>query len=286
MKISNSQIGSLQTCERRFYYEHIMKIKPLDYPVAMERGIFGHDLCKAFFKAMQEGKSYEECCEAVNVVLLTGLDNPELLKAYRLVLAYGAYAFQQPWKIIEVEQNRLHPVNEEDEFAYTPDLIFEWTEGVKRGTRGMLDFKFTGQYWTDKEINVYQQLPKYMIYYNLTSDTKVRNCGLVMLNTRAAAGATGADLFLTKWIPVDKKKLQNIKRENELMMQRVKRVKETYAEEDYLRTVNTFTCKMCFFSEQMCPMQLNGQDITRVVKYAYEENKYFDSNYENVIPNG
>jgi hypothetical protein len=259
-----------------------MKIKPLEFPVNMERGIFGHSLCEAFFKAMQDGKSYEECCEATNVVLIEGLANPELLKAYRLVLAYGAFVFTQPWKIIEVEVNRLEPVNEEDEFAYTPDLIFEWTSGVKRGTRGMIDFKFTGQYWTDKEIGVYQQLPKYMIYYNKSSKVKVRNIGLVMLNTRAAAGATGTDLFLTKWISTDKPKLKNIERENEIMMQRVKHVKLTYKEEDYLRTVNTFTCKMCFFAEHMCPMQLNGQDTTRVEKYAYEDNTYFDSNYETV----
>ena len=277
-KVSNSQIMSLQTCERRFYYEHILKIKPREFPVNVRRGIFGHELAECFFKAMQAGLSYEECVDSMQLLIMDNLTDAELLKAYRLVCAFGAYAFQAGWKIIQVEENSLLEV-EANEFAYTPDLIIEWTKGPKRGNRGILDFKFTGQYWTDKEIRVYQQLPKYMIYHNKVNKTKVTNCALIMLNTRASADATGEKLFLIKWVPVGKAKLQEIERENEILIERVAHVKATYKPEDYMRTVSNFTCKFCFFSEDICPMELEGLDVSKVLKHNYEINTYFDDNY-------
>jgi len=280
MKISNSQIMSLQTCERRFYYEHILKLKPIKFPDAVDGGIFGHGLFEHFFKAMQQGVNYDEAVTALNPVIEANLHNTELLKLYRHVLAFGAYAYQQEWKVASAEESVLFEVEEGLEFAYTPDLIVEWTAGLKRGTRAALDFKFTGQYWTPKELGVFQQLPKYMVYQNKINDVKIAHCGVVMLNTRASANAVGTDLFKIGWVPLSKKKLQRIELENETMMRRVKYVKENYKEPDYMRTVNTFTCKLCWFAEKLCPMQLEGRDVSRVLKHSYEHNKYFEENYE------
>lgn len=280
MIISNSQIMSLQTCEKRFFYEHNDTLRPVEYPINVERGIFGHRLFETFYKKMQEGGTYDECVEATNPVLLEGLSNPELLKAYRLVLAFGAWSFTQPWKVVEVEANHMYPVGE-DTFAYTPDVVLEWDSGVKRGQRLMIDFKFTGQYWNDNELDAFQQLPKYMVYYNKENpDNKVTHCAVAMLNTRAPVDAKGEKLFLFKWLNINKKKLQEVERENEIMMKRVRHVKETYGPEDYMRTVSTFTCKMCFFAKP-CTMEFAGNDTSRILKLMFKPNTYFEDNYGN-----
>lgn len=268
----------MQQCEKRFYYEHIEIIRPNEYPENVDRGIFGHHLFEAFFKAMMEGKDYDDCVKAVDPVLLEGMSNPSLFKAYRLVIAFGAWVFTQPWKVVEVEVNHSYKVGD-NTFAYTPDLVIEWTSGVKRGQRALIDFKFTGQYWNEYELSLFQQLPKYMIYYNKENpEHKVSNCAVAMLNTRASESARGENLFLFKWLIINKKKLQEIERENEIMVNRVVHVKETYEPEDYMRTVSTFACKMCFFAK-ICSMELADQNTTNVRKKLFKHNTYFSDNY-------
>lgn len=298
MKVSNSMILSLQQCEKRFEYEHVYRIRPKKYPEAMERGIGGHELMDAFFSCMRDGGTYDDCVEAVNKVLPQFIGTPTQ-EVYRHILAFGAYCFQQEFKVLEVERNQMHPLfaevlrngaYEDLDFAYTPDLLLEWTKGPKRGFKFMLDFKFTGQYWTDKEVGVYQQLPKYVIYWNKNNPDKkpVRHAAIAMMNTRASAGATGQNLFLLKWVNLRKEKLVNVERENETMAIKAaeKRiVGESFPPGDpmrvqeFSRNVNTYGCKMCIFGEDLCPMELEGRDITKTMERNYIHNTYFDDNY-------
>lgn len=272
MKISNSQIASFQKCQKRFYFEHVLKLRPLEYPEAMTRGLDGHLMMEAFFTALIEGKSYDECTEAVNSVLL-GMP-PSSLSVYRHVLAFGAYFCSQPWKPILVEANHIADTAT-GEFAFTPDLAVEWTEGIKRGQQFLLDYKFTGQYWTDREVALSQQLPKYVIYLN-KAGYKINNAGLVMLNTRAAAGATGTNLFLIKWLPLNKQKLATIKADNEEMIRQTSSAKQFWTPEKFRRTVDQYACKMCVFGEDLCPADLEGRETKRIIERNYVVNDYFD----------
>jgi hypothetical protein len=291
-------ILSLQQCPKRFEFEHVYQIRPKQYPEAMTRGIEGHELMEAFFIQMRNGGTYDECVEAVNLVLPQFIGRPGQA-VYRHILAFGAYVFQQGWKVIEVEQSRMFPlgiyvnrlgVTEELEFAYTPDLMLEWTSGPKKGSRFMLDFKFTGQYWTDKEIGVYQQLPKYVLYWNKSNpdEKPVKHAALAMLNTRASAGATGQNLFMLKWLNLRPAKLDIIENENLIMSQKAAEARilgELYPpgsqerRDIFTRNVNTYGCKMCIFGEDLCPMDLEGRDITKTMDRNYIHNTYFDDNY-------
>lgn len=295
MKVSNSMMQSAQKCEKRFEFEHIYKIRPKNYPEAMERGIGGHVFMEEFFLAMQAGKTYEECVEAVNLVLPQFIGHPAQM-VYRHVLAYGAYAFQQEWKVVSVELSHLHPMGimierwgaeEELEFAFTADVIFEWTSGPRKGYKFMVDFKFTGQYWTDKELAVYQQLPKYVHYTNQMQlfDKAIKHAALVMLNTRASASATGGNLFLMKWLNVSKAKLEGVQRENEMLALQTATLRRDLesGQREALRSVDTYGCKMCFFAEDICPMQLEGRDIQKTIERNYIHNTYFDDNYADKV---
>lgn len=284
MKISNSQIQTFQKCNKRFYFEHILKLKPKSYPEAMEKGLFGHEMMEAFFKRMMEGGSYEECVEAISPLLTEKVMFTDKVSVYRHVLAFGAWVFSQPWRPVQVEESCLVPVDseliDELEFAFTIDIIFEWTMGPKKGRKFALDFKFTGQYWSERELAVAQQLPKYMIYTNKMGVHKISNIGLVMLNTRAAAGASGTGLFQLKWLQAPKIKLETIERENARLMDAVAFAKINWEPEDYLRTVDTFQCKMCIFADDLCPADLEGRETRRYIERNYELNTYFDDNYE------
>ena len=275
--VSNSDIYSFQKCERKFYYERVLQLRPKEYPEAMEIGTFGHKLMEEFFTVILNGGSYEDAAAATGQHLIAEINRPERTKIYRHVLAFGAYFLEQPWKLVALEEKGSHPVAPGREFGFTPDLILEWTMGPKRGQLAVMDFKFTGQYWNDKQINMFQQVPKYIAYKNDRDGTNIRMGGVVMLNTRATAKDSGTKLFLVKWVPITKKKLDVIRYENEILVERVApffKMPPENAERLVVRTVDHYQCKLCWFADDLCPMDLNGQDTSRVIERNYILNDY------------
>lgn len=284
MIVSHSNMKSHQKCEMKFYFDVKLSLRPKAWPEPVEKGIFGHDLLEEFFKARLQGMSYDEAASHITKYLGNRLaaDSTNLIlldssRVLRHVLAFGAYVDNQPWKIVDVEANDNWPIDDEADFGFTPDLILEWTSGPKRGLPFVLDYKFTGQYWNERQINTVQQMIKYLIYYNKRHNTKMRHAGIVMLNTRADSNAKGNQLFLLKWLPVSKEKLQNIERENEILVHRLEPFFHMTPEEykaQAVRTTDELACKTCWYADDICPMDLNGQDITKTIEANYIKNDY------------
>jgi hypothetical protein len=273
-----------QDCDFKFYFSVKLNLKPKNWPEPVEKGLIGHDLLAVYFKTRLQGGTYEQGVDAVNEavreLVIANMQRPVVLEAAKLVkqvFAFAAYVEKQPWKIIQVEENEEWLIEEDKSFGYTPDVIFEWTEGPKRGIPFVLDYKFTGQYWNDRQINTVQQMLKYLIYYNKKHGTKMRHAGVVMLNTRAGANDSGNKLFLLKWLPVSKDKLRTIEHENEVLVKRIEPFFHMTPEEFKAQAVHTpqeLTCKMCWFADDLCPQDMNGQDIKNAIEANYEVNSY------------
>ena len=286
MIISNSDIVSMNKCEYRWYYERYKNLMPIDgYPSVMSDGTFGHKLMEEAFTILMNGGTFEEAAQAAGQIAMTGA--PSEMKLYKHVLAFVQYAIDQGWKPVEIEEKGNHPINSNIEFGFTPDLVIEFTKGPWRGQQAVIDYKFTGQYWTDREISTSQQVPKYIHYKNLRDGTSIRRGAVVMLNTRANNDATGHGLFLVKWVPVTREKLKNIQRENENMMRRIHGfvvLGQTHGDE-FLRSILVHTsdskqCKMCIFADDLCPMELEGRDSSKVLSRNYKNNDHYGYNGE------
>lgn len=284
MIVSHSNMKSFQKCEMKFYFDVKLSLRPKTWPDPVAKGLLGHNLMEEAFTILFEGGSYEDITAGVTKLLGDMLrENPTdlvLLEGSRLlrhVLAFVAYVQQQPWKIIGIEENTNWVIDEEASFGFTPDLICEWTAGPKKGLPFVLDYKFTGQYWNERQINTVQQMLKYLIYYNKIHGTKMRHAGVVMLNTRADANAKGNQLFLLKWLPVSKEKLKNIERENEILVKRIEPAFRMSPEEykaQAVRTSDEYACKTCWYADDICPMDLNDLDINKTIKANYIKNDY------------
>lgn len=284
MIVSHSNMKSMQKCEMKFYFDVKLNLRPKKWPDPVTKGILGHDMMEEYFKARLAGATYDEAAAVVTAWLGDQITaNPTdivLLEGSRLlrhVLAFGAYVDGQPWRVLEVENNETAIIDGDKEFGYTPDLVLEWISGPRRGLPFVLDYKFTGQYWNERQLATVQQMPKYLIYYNKKNGTKMRHAGIVMLNTRAAADAKGNQLFLLKWLNISKTKLENIERENEILVKRLEPFFKMDADEykaQAVRTTDENACKMCWYADDICPMDLNGQDIKSTIKANYEINDY------------
>lgn len=287
-KISNSQIMSIQKCPKRFYWGDVLRLKPKTYPTPLEKGISGHRMMEFALLAMQQGADYEEAIKAITPFLEGVADDPEKLSVYRHVTAFMARIYQEEWKPVHVEVNFGHVIKAggfrgaDVEFVFTPDFVYEYTKGVKRGQLGMFDFKFLGQYWNQREIDMYQQVPKYIRYLKKATGEVIRNGNVVMLNTRAANGATGDSLYRIQPLDLAKEKLDTIERENLRLMYEIDKWLTLHGTDGkaYPRTVDTHQCKMCFFADNLCPMDLKGRDVSRVIERSFELNTYFSENYE------
>ena len=287
MKISHSDIKSLNKCEFRWYYERHLNLIPVaGLPLPMEVGTFGHSLMEESFKVLQAGGTFEEATAAAGA-LLQGVTEPAMMKVFRNVLAFVAYFQEQPWRVHQIEDKGSYVFAEGKEFGFTPDLVVEILDGPLKGQFIVVDYKFTGQYWVDREVNMHSQVPKYMLYKKMRDGLDIKRGLIVMLNTRAKADTTGTDLFLLKWITPSTRRLENLHRENENMIDRIlmlKKYAEKYGDEE-LRLILTHTgdekqCKMCHFADDICPMQFDGKDITRVIKRNYKQNDTYGYNGE------
>lgn len=296
--ISNSNIETFQKCERMFYYAVVKGLRPRALPDFIKRGSFGHDCMEVGFKVIMDGGTPEDASQVIAEGPLQKLmtsgdpDAAEMMKVYRHVITFINWTQTEEvgWKPVALEDVGMWNLSQqipgdkelhaEDDllFAYTPDLIIEFTRGAYRGQHAVLDYKFLGQYMSDVSINMAQQIPKYIIYRNkFHTDFKIRRGAFVQLNTRADASATGYKLFLVKWVEPNKHRLSRIEFENEQWVERVANAKDNYAPDQFLRTVNKDVCNRCFFGKDICPAEFDGKSpetIQKIIEREYVNNEY------------
>lgn len=292
--VSNSDIETSQKCEKMFEYSRIRKLRPRNLPVNLKRGIFGHQMMEKGFDVLISGGTLEQATEAAAVVLSELLssgdpDMAEMMGVYRHVCAFLSYSISDKchWRPIATEVSSMWNITDgapisptrtlagdERVFAFTPDLIVEFVSGPYRGQQAVLDYKFLGQYMKERALNMSQQIPKYILYYRkLNPNTKLRMGAFVQLNTRAQKNDTGHKLFLIKWIEPTKREFQEIELDNEIA---VERVAQMYDEPNrrHPRTSNKDVCNWCFFADDLCPMERNGQSVEKIIERNYVFNDY------------
>lgn len=296
--ISNSNIETFQKCPRMFYYAVVRNLRPRTLPDFLKRGSFGHDCMEVGFQTIMDGGSVEEASQVIAEGPLRKLmesgdpDTAEMMKVYRHVITFISWTQTEDvaWRPVALEDvgmwnisRQQHTIKEdivdgELVFAYTPDLIIEFTRGLYKGQHAVLDYKFLGQYMSDVAINMAQQIPKYIIYRNKThTDFKIRRGAFVQLNTRATPDATGHKLFLVKWIEPNKHRLSRIEHENEQWVAQVADAKVNWTPEKFLRTVNKDQCNRCFYANDLCPSEFDGKSpevIEKIVQREYIDNDY------------
>lgn len=294
--ISNSNIETFQKCERMFHYAVGMNLRPRTLPDFLKRGSFGHDCMETGFQCIMDGGSVEDASKVIadgplQKLMMSGdPDAASMMKVYRHVITFINWSQSEEvgWKPVALEDVGMWnitkgvPTSKEEiadssdlVFAYTPDLIIEFTRGLYKGQHAVLDYKFLGQYMSEVSINMAQQIPKYIVYRNKThTDFKIRRGAFVQLNTRAQATDTGHKLFLVKWIEPNKHRLERIEEENERWVKRVAYAKEEFRPEDFLRTVNKDVCNRCFFANDLCPAEFDGKPVDKIIQREYVNNEY------------
>jgi hypothetical protein len=288
MIISNSDIGTFQTCQKKFFFAKTLGLQSavLDEPLRM--GLRGHKMLQ---KALENPADPMEAMQKVALQAVQEQD-PESARILRNDWAVYEWMKEQGYEPVEIEKARfvelthLYGIT----FAFTPDVILMGTRGPMKGKYFVVDFKHTGQYWPDHKIRMFLQVPKYIAYLREYWEEykNMRHGALIQINTRKD---NRGEAFKFKWLPdLTPETFKRVRYENEEAMKEVAQFALLpVADQDKLavRTVNNTSCQFCPFSKDICPMQLAGHDITKTMRTNYVQNTYgYEESPDGVVISG
>lgn len=280
--ISNSEVFAWNKCQRYYYYSFDLNLTPLKPANSLARGIVGHSALENYYKWLQDNPGDFERAEQYAYRILTlaldkaGMFDLEMLAELRNVLGrYFQYARDDNWKILAVERRFDWPIT--DDITYTLRLDLAIRDPKKGGEVVLVDHKFVYNFWSQDDIDLNPQLPKYM--------GGIRANGLqvdrVMVNqirwrVRKSSPYADYEMFKRDYDKPNAATVKNLMREQVLISRRIQQWRELPIEERNRRAVgvrNNLICKNCSFAA-LCVTELKGGYIEGMVETDYKQNDY------------
>jgi hypothetical protein len=276
MIISFSETLKWGTCQRQYYYNHILGRRPVEESSALMTGNRGHTLLHYFYELMREGHTKEEALKIATERARkeAGAEGKvidfDLLKAWTLVSNYIAVTDFTAEAIL-IEERFLIPAThlvDDDSLAdvqigFTPDVVFKRT-GNKLDIE---DAKFVGRAWSKSKRNRFPQIKLYQLF-------------LEALGYEISRGVIR--FFNTKTAEISTQSYTMTKVEGEILLRDfMSVVREIYkykqqTEEEMAkapRTMNYSACQFCSF-EFVCSLQAEGKDASKTLNTQFKESKY------------
>lgn len=288
--ISNSELDTEQKCDFRAYLAHGEEVQRTNLGEALSRGIFGHKLFEIYWNARLQGLNH---IDSKNEMFMfhykeqERLNWPEVTSVSDQTLEALDWFNNLGYIPVEVEQVHTYPLpgqhwhprfgRYELVFCMTPDTVLEGTKAThNKGNLIVVDYKFTGKWWSEAKRRLYRQLPVYRYFLKEREGMRAYRALLMQLNTRKNRAET-ADLIQPRWIEPNDHKDQRFYEETVQLMHK-------YAERKLMpmaewaatatRTINTENCDYCPFKEDLCPQLLEGSSVQNTLKAFYKKNDY------------
>lgn len=287
--LSNSDIRTWQQCQMRFVFSKTLGLQKAKLDPPLRMGLTGHKILEEASKAAVLGENVNTAMAGVATeVALAG--DPESAKVLSNDIAAWTWMMNQGWEVVEAEQP--HKIEVEHAygltFAFTPDAVMRATTGPMKGQLFVIDYKHTGQYWSDKKIRMFMQIPVYIAYLRkIEKYSSLRHGGIMQINTRKDGAANKR--FLFKWVPdINKAKLTRTEFENVEILKEIAQFRLLPVADQLVlanRTRNETVCAYCPFAEDICPMSWAGHDITSTMRHNYVENTYgYEESPDSITP--
>jgi hypothetical protein len=283
--ISNSEVGTFNTCERQWMYAYGQKLILLSYSTALTRGILGHACLAAFYTAIKEGKSFPEAVNESTRVLMAELINPNadakmISPLTKLLTTYYMWVKDSldSIEILEVEKAFILPVA--DNFAYglrLDLLVKDLSPGRFYGDTLIWDHKFTYDFWSEDSLRMNAQIPKYIGVLRAEGQV-VRGGILNQLRYRFAnpGERNASQIFRRDPIMPTNAKVQGIFREQVKASEAIinlRRIDPADLPNIVRRSLNKMNCDRCPFQD-LCSQELEGLDTTLTRQTWYRPNTY------------
>lgn len=285
--ISNSETSSFQTCQRKHFYAFGLRLQPKRMSDGLTRGIVGHEVLAEYYDALRNGfapdtakkRADERMAEFISraaelgqdPILLTDLQKRlEDYYEWSRVNDLGAFRFHQ------VEQDYRLDLPNGLQYAMRLDLLAEALSGPYTGQFVLIDHKFVYNFYTEDEVAMNAQLPKYLGILT-ANGISVRLAYLNMIRTRVnKTPMATADKFRRAVVKPTPQEIQTIFSEELRIAEHIAFLRSLPVdkwEREITRSMTPMNCKTCPFAI-LCKADLQGQDTTLMRQVEFEPTTY------------
>ncbi len=275
IQVSNTRTTVHNTCTRQEYYIYDMKITPRVPSIAKYRGTMGHEALAAYYRAMQDGYSLDDCLDAAITVLKVetmriasdSAEDPELVNILKqiknLLKGYMNYWRVEPFKVLAVEETMTAPINDDAEYLMILDLLVEMTSGKYKGSLVVMDHKFVYNFKSKVELELDAQLPKYIKTCRANGYFVTRGI-FNQIRYREQKDQSPEKYFLREDLKSTKTEWDTIWEE-----QTDAAIEIAAGTRPVRRSLNSYVCKGCDFAN-LCKAELRGDDITMMANTLFK----------------
>ena len=279
-RVSHSEAEAYLTCRRKHYYGDVLNLRKRGGMVALNRGTLGHLVMEVYWKGRQAGMSHEIAGLAANAKLIEEYMNASEDYAADVARCFKAFMQVNPFpdvKVLAVEEQYVIDIDQDIEYPFTIDLLIELPDGRVF----LVDNKFVYDFYSDTEVEMLAQLPKYM---GALRRLNIRVDGCIYLQFRYRQRKRDPypleSLIVAREFYPNEARVQNSFNDQVNIARLVNNVKSRspqQIEAMAIRTNNSLVCSRCMFRD-ICVEELRGSDINLVIRSGYEprESRYIE----------
>lgn len=278
MLISNSEVRSFQSCQRRHFYSFRERLAPRNgYSVAITRGVVGHDALAEYYLQKQAGESKEtSLVSALTVIDKNYDDYPDMWNEFaqlkKVITRYAEYYWDENWVPVEVE--RQHEAFLDNSTGLSYGMRLDLLADVK-GSLILIDHKFVYNFFTDKELAMAAQLQKYLYTLN-QNGIPVKTVIVNQIRYRELKNPDSSMLFRRSYIHSTEAERSRVMNEHKKTAMDIQALKLKSVDEHFASThmsLDKNTCGSCTF-QPLCKSYLQGQSTEETKKVLYKNNEY------------
>ena len=276
--ISNSEVSTFLSCERKHYYGHGLGLAPKKLSDSLSRGIIGHEALAAYY---ENDCNPDKMFRVVDTHAVAGTGDLDMLTGLRTLLSfYVEHTAEEDAKlfdILEVEKAYYMDLGDEYSYGMRLDLLVQMKAGPYMGEKIIVDHKFLYNFMTADELSLNVQLPKYIgTLRNSGHDVKRGMLNQLRWRVTKANEHVAAERFRRDIVTPSAPLIRNIMKEQVIASEKIADRKAMGVEQygaTALRSINSMTCKNCSFSN-LCSVELNGEDASVMIQTEFEKNTY------------
>lgn len=278
MLISNSEVRSFQSCQRRHFYSFVERLAPkMGYSVAITRGVVGHDALAEYYTRKQEGFSKEECLVAALLVVDNNYEKfPDMWNEFKqlknVITRYVEYYWDEAWVPVEIE--RQHEAFLDNKTGLSYGMRLDLLASVS-GSLVLIDHKFVYNFFTDKELAMSAQLQKYLYTLN-RNGIPVKTVVVNQIRYRELKNPDSSMIFKRSYVHSTEYERTRVMDQHKKTALKIQDMKLMDKDKHFMLTemsLDKHTCGSCTF-QPLCKDYLQGNDSSKTKEILYKNNTY------------
>ncbi len=291
--ISNSEVDAFGTCERKHLFAFGYNKEPKFLSRSLAIGVCGHEILAVFYKSIKHGMTKKQAelttMQHLSQFYIKGTYDPDVLNLVAtLISRYIPYeTISTTCEVLAVEEDFYMPIRDDYWYGMRLDLLVRVLVGKERGNVMLIDHKFTYDFFTDTDLDLNPQMPKYVPAVRL-SGYPVHQAYINQIRWRFSPkvitekNKTDEELFRFTSVGLTQARIRSAVKQQMMFSERIlerRKLPFDLQIEESPPNQNKMVCRNCSFTKP-CIMMSNEEDISGIMFTNYQDRTYGYSKHE------